>query len=151
MNNIMQKNILKISIICLFILNFVNFSYAMEGPVHHPDYYAGITLHILTNRDFSKHHQQNIEDAISYIADPMVSLAIKKNLEQVLIFISRQNRALAEKSLVECSQYPFECSPEFPFEFFQKSEEDILSCLKNPRASPVTKVGFIEQIFLKKS
>lgn len=78
----MLKNFLKI----IFISFFLNSSYAMEGPVHHPDYYARITGYILTDQDLAVHHYKNAVQAMVYIEDLRVSPSIKGNLiEQIFL------------------------------------------------------------------
>jgi len=77
---------LKVSVTSLFILNFVSSFYAAEGPVHHPDYYAGIIHSILTNRDLTEYHQKNAEDASAYLENTEVFPSIRaKLIEQILL------------------------------------------------------------------
>ena len=47
--SVVLKKFLNASFVSLFILNFFGTVYAMEGPVHHPDYYAGIIHSIYLN------------------------------------------------------------------------------------------------------
>ena len=61
-------------------MNFVSSFYAAEGPVYHPDYYAGIIHSILANRDLTQHHQKNAEDALAYLENTEVSPCIRASL-----------------------------------------------------------------------
>ncbi|MEI7493497.1 MAG: hypothetical protein WCJ92_02735 [Alphaproteobacteria bacterium] len=82
----MLKKFLNASFVSLFILNFFGTVYAMEGPVHHPDYYAGIIHSILANRDLTEYHQKNAEDALAYLENTEVSPNIRARLiEQILL------------------------------------------------------------------
>ena len=76
----------KVSIVNFFLLNYVGSFYAAEGPVHHPDYYAGIVHTILANRDFTEYHQKNAEGALAYLENTEVSPNIRARLiEQILL------------------------------------------------------------------
>jgi hypothetical protein len=67
-------------------LNFVGSFYAVEGPVHCPDYYAEIIHSILANRDLTEYHQKNAEDALAYLENTEVSPSIRaKLIEQILL------------------------------------------------------------------
>jgi hypothetical protein len=76
----------KVSIVSFFLLNFVGSFYAVEGPVHCPDYYAEIIHSILANRDLTEYHQKNAEDALAYLENTEVSPSIRaKLIEQTLL------------------------------------------------------------------
>ena len=76
----MLEFFLKVSIVSFFVLNFVGSFYAVEGPVHCPDYYAGITVCILKDRNLAAYHSVHIGDALLYIKNTEVSPSIRASL-----------------------------------------------------------------------
>lgn len=79
----------------------------MEGPVHHPDYYAEIITHILADRNLSEYHQEKAEEALYYLRDSRVSSSIKANLVESILLkkelekLHRQAAAAAVTLLTE--------------------------------------------------
>ncbi|MCE2715965.1 MAG: hypothetical protein ACK4V2_05355 [Pseudomonadota bacterium] len=73
-----MRTILLNSLCLYFLLNA--FCLAMEGPVHHPDYYARITGYILADQHLAVHHHKNAVQAMGYIEDSRVSPSIKASL-----------------------------------------------------------------------
>ena len=71
----------KVSIVSFFLLNFVGSFYAVEGPVHCPDYYAEIIHSILANRDLTEYHQKNAEDALQKI-ESLNAVSVYQSLTQ---------------------------------------------------------------------
>lgn len=84
----MLKKIL-ITSIPFLLLEFIISVYGAEGPVHDPEYYAGITLHILSDRDLIESHEKNAEHALGYIENPRVSRRVKMGLIEK-IFLGRE-------------------------------------------------------------
>ena len=70
----------KVSIVSFFVLNFASSFYAAEGPVHHPDYYAGIIHCILKDRNLAAYHSVHIGDALLYIRNTEVSPCMRAKL-----------------------------------------------------------------------
>jgi len=64
---------------------FISSSYATEGPVHHPDYYAEIISYVLANKDLSQYHQARAEEALPYLENSKVSSSIKANLVKTIL------------------------------------------------------------------
>ena len=76
----MLEFFLKVSIVSFFVLNFSSSFYAAEGPVHHPDYYAGIIHCILKDRNLAAYHSVHIGDALLYIRNTEVSPCMRAKL-----------------------------------------------------------------------
>jgi hypothetical protein len=74
------KFFFKVSILSFFVLNFASSFYAAEGPVYPPDYYAGITICILKDRNLAAYHSVHIGDALLYIKNTEVSPCMRASL-----------------------------------------------------------------------